>query len=238
MKTPLHISHPRRAGLTLIELFVILLCVVLLIALLQPNICLNSTMRRGRLTDSLSNAKQIALALRMYAGDHDGKFPFALSDGTKLAASDSSNRALEQVMPKYYISKKIFINKRSAWCANPAADTGPGDVNTLKRGQSDWLYVAGLKADANPAWPLIATATASATNLTYTNSYTAKGGLWGGTDAIVGFADGSARPFSGKEMDTTDKNRTFPKRPSNGASIFVPAPDWLSPDSVVLAPEE
>lgn len=235
MKTPLHVCHPRIAGLTLVEVIVIALVAFVLTGFLLPLFTHHSV--KGPITDSLSNCKQVTLALGMYASDHDGKYPSALADGRKLAVGDPSNRVLEQVMPKYATSKKIFINKKSAWCANPVADAGTADANVLKRGQNDWNYVTGLKDDSNPEWPLIATATASATNLTYTNSKTAKGGLWGGTDVVVGYADGSARPLSGNQMDMTDKTRTFPKRKDTGTSIFIATPDWLSAGSTVLAPE-
>ena len=107
----------------------------------------------------------------------------------------------------------------------------------MKRGQNDWLYVSGLKGDSDTEWPLIATATASATNLTYTNTTTAKGGVWGGTDAIVGFVDGSVRQISDSKMDTTDKTRTFPKREDTGGNIFIATPGWLGTGAVILAPE-
>lgn len=235
MKTPLHVSHPRRAGVTLVEVIVIALISLVIMAFVLPMFRQKSS--HSPTMDSLFDAKRINLALRMYADDHDGKFPFALADGSKLAAGIASNRALEQVFPKYTTSKKPFMNKCSAWCANPAADASSDDAFVLKRGQNDWLYVTGLKDDSDAAWPLIATATASANNLTYTNLETAKGGVWHGEDVIVGYADGSARLINGTEMDTTDKTRTFPKRKDTGGNLFIATPGWLNPGSVVLVPE-
>lgn len=235
MKTLLYVSHSRIAGLTLVEVIVIVSIVSVLIGLTIP--CTHGVNKKGLISDSMGNAKQIAVALRIYAEDNDGKFPIALADGKKLTVGDPSNRVFEQLMPKYTTSGKIFMNKRSAWCANPATDTVADDACILKRGQNDWNYVTGLKDDADPAWPLIANATASATNLTYTNTKTAKGGVWGGTDAVVGFVDGSVRLISGTEMNSTDKTRTFPKRKDTGGNLFIATPGWLSPGCVVLVPE-
>lgn len=234
MKTHLPNHHSRRAGLTLIELLVIVAVVVVLVGFLLP--VFTHPCEKGPITDSLSNAKQINLALRMYAGDHNGKFPVR-ADGKPFATGDFSNQAFEQVMPKYCTSKKIFMNKASAWCKDPAVDSGQADAFLLKRGQNDWNYVTGLADDSDKDWPLIATATKSATDLTYTDSKKAKGGLWEGKDVLIGYADGSVRPLSGKEMDRTDKTKTFPKRPDTGANIFIGTPDWLGAGRLILAPE-
>ena len=50
--------------------------------------------KRGPLTDNLSNAKQVAIALRMYADDHENQFP----------------KTLEEIMPKYCTSDKVLWN--------------------------------------------------------------------------------------------------------------------------------
>ena len=235
MKTPNPIHHSRRAGLTLIELIVIIAVIVMLALFSLPTHTHGG--KKGRQTDSLNNAKQITLALRMYADDNGGKFPSIRTDGTSLVPSDPSNRAFEHLIPKNSFSKKIFANKVSAWCRNPVIDTAATDSSTLKQGQNDWNYVAGLSINSDPRWPLIATATASAANLTYSNVMTAKGGVWGGTASIIGFADGSARLLSDGDMNLTDKTKTFPKRPDNGASIFTATEDWLGIGRVILAPE-
>jgi len=43
--------------------------------------------------------------------------------------------------------------------------------------------------------------------------------------------------LSGRDIDLTDKTRTFHKRPDNGANILIPTSDWLGTGSFVLAPE-
>ena len=198
------------------------------------------------MVESLSNAKAFTLAFRMYAEDNGGKFPSTQTDGKPLRPGDASNRAFEHLIPKYSSSKAIFINKASAWCRPPATDTGAADANKLKKGQNDWNYFVGLSSSrlpddrlgpSEPPWPLIATATASATDLTYTKDVNARGGVWGGTDAIVGYTDGSARQIYGADMNLTDPTRTFPKRPDTGASIFIATPEWLGPRCFILAPE-
>jgi hypothetical protein len=137
-------------------------------------------------------------------------------------------------MPAPLSNKKVFFQKKSAWCRDPASAADPA---RLKRGQNDWSYVVGLSVLSAPDWPLIATATASATDLTYTKVTSARGGVWDGTDAIVGCVDGSARHLAADKMNLKDKTKTFPKRPDFEASIFIATPEWLGTGRVILAPE-
>ena len=246
--TPMQIPHlPQRSarartqGFTLIELLVVISIIAILAGFALP--VFTSAQKKGRITDSLSNCKQVNLALRMYAGDNDGIFPNTTATvggtaGTALKDGDFSNRAFENLMPKYSTSKKIFGNKASAYCKSPATDAGVTDANKILKGQNDWLYILGLSDTSDARWPLIATATFSASDLTYRKLSTDKGGVWGGTDAVIGFCDGSARPVSGKEMDTTTEAATFVKQPLDGKSnIFIGTDDWLGKDVKVLIPE-
>ena len=241
MKTPQLRKGARSQGFTLIELLVVISIIAILAGFALP--VFTSAQKKGRVTDSLSNVKQVNLALRMYAGDNDGNFPNTTAPtggtpGIALAAGDFSNKAFENLMPKYTTSKKIFANKASAYCKTPAADTGVADANLIKKGQNDLLYISGLSDISDARWPLIATATKTAADLTYTHVTTEKGGVWGGTDAVLGFCDGSARPVSGKEMDTTTPTATFVKSPEdNKSNIFTGSATWLGTSVLVLIPE-
>ena len=242
--TPMKIRNPRTGahtqGFTLIELLVVISIIAILAGFALP--VFTSAQKKGRITDSLSNCKQVNLALRMYSGDNDGIFPNTAvaaggTAGVPLATGDFSNKAFENLMPKYSTSKKIFGNKGSAYCKTSVPDTLT-DSNNIKKGQNDWMYILGLSDTSDARWPLIATATKSASDLTYTNISTEKGGVWAGTDALIGFCDGSARPVSGKEMDTATATATFVKCPIDpSANMFKGTDEWLGKSSVVLIPE-
>lgn len=60
-------------GFTLIELLVVLAVVGILVALLLP--ALSGAKARAKTTACLNNVRQLAMALQMYAGDHDDQFP-------------------------------------------------------------------------------------------------------------------------------------------------------------------
>ena len=225
---------------TLIELLVVMAIIGILAGFLVP--AMQGAALTGRQTNAMNNARQIGLALRMYAGDNDGQYPATTvpvgsTPGTPLAQGSYSNDAFNNLMPKYTTSKKIFINKNSAYCKTATADTA-GDLNTIKVGQNDWLYMLGLSDTSDARYPLIATATKSASDLTYTNVTSAKGGVWAGTDAVVAFCDGSAKPMSTKDMNLTTPTATFINSPDPaGGNIFTGTETWMGTTVYPLAPE-
>src|SRR5437868_10040965 len=87
---------------TLIELLVVIAIIAVLASIALP--VFSSVQERGAQTKDLANAKQIALACKLYAADHDGKYPD--KDGTvdppvALTASSNSNQAFALLVPQY-----------------------------------------------------------------------------------------------------------------------------------------
>ncbi len=232
--TQLHTTK-RTQGFTLIELLVVISIIAILAGLGLR--AFPAAIKKARLTESTNNAKQILLTVKLFASDNDGAFPSeeAKTPGTALT---TSNGAFTNLIysGKYPIGKGFFINKNSYWCKPAVTDANATEAQTVRKGQCDWMYVLGL-FDASPGtYPLITTATAEG-KLTYASDKTVKGGVWGGTDAIVGFCDGSARPIPEREMDLTNKSATFLKSPINGANMLIGTADWLGTGAIVLAPE-
>ena len=58
---------------TLIELLVVIAIIAVLASIALP--VFSSVQERGAQTKDLSNAKQIALACKLYAADNEGKYP-------------------------------------------------------------------------------------------------------------------------------------------------------------------
>ncbi len=233
MKTTRNIRSLRSQGFTLIELLVVISIIAILAGFALPVFA--SAQKKGRMTDSLSNGKQIGTALKMYAGDHDGAFPATETDGVAaITAASFSNRAYENLMPKYSTSKKIFPNKASAYCKTPVAESSLNS-NKLEQGHNDWGYVMGLVESSDARFPVGCTAPTSAFD--YSTDTTAKGGVWGATNAVIIYVDGSAKL---ETCGVPVSNVAFVPRPDDATKNILSPEDgvWLNTAAnPVLLPE-
>ena len=242
MKIPQLHTTKRTQGFTLIELLVVISIIAILAGLGLK--AFPAAIKKARLAESLSNAKQILTTLKLYAVDNEGAYPATAvstdggtTAGAALAAGDFSNKAFDNIISKYNIGKTFFLNRNSTYCKGSKVDTNAADSKILGKGQNDWLYVVGMSDTTNGNWPLIATATKSAAEFTYTSDKTALGGVWEGTDAIIGFCDASAKPAGQKDMNQASPTATFVKSPIDGKNIFTGTAEWLGEKVIILAPE-
>src|SRR4029450_10982502 len=113
-----------QSAFTLIELLVVITIIAILASIALP--VFNGVTERANQTKDLSNAKQIGLALKLFASDNNGAFPSKApaadyNSGTDLAAGDVSNDAFWWLFPSYLKSEDIFTAAGSKWSpANPA----------------------------------------------------------------------------------------------------------------------
>ena len=191
------------AAFTLIELLVVIAIIAVLASIALP--VFTSVQIKGAQTKALSNGKQIALALRLYASDNNGTYPSYLvdADGTPTTnpptAVSSSNDAFCQLFPNYIKSEAIFWLSKSKWCSTGSPDEAQDSTltvpsgETLKSGENEWAYVLGLNESSNPAVPLLADGfiTGGETSHRYSKDQTVQGGVWKGVNAIVIRADSS-----------------------------------------------
>jgi prepilin-type N-terminal cleavage/methylation domain-containing protein len=63
-------------GFTLMELLVVIAIVAILAALLLP--ALSGAKQKGKGAECINNHRQIGIALRLWSGDYEGKFPWAV----------------------------------------------------------------------------------------------------------------------------------------------------------------
>jgi prepilin-type N-terminal cleavage/methylation domain-containing protein len=235
------------SAFTLIELLVVIAIIAILASIALPAFSL--VQERGKQTKDMSNGKQIALALKQFATDHDGVFPNKqpaadYNTATTLAAGDTSNLAFWWLFPTYLTSEDVFVVAGSAWSPNPPdnkidpAGAG-GRTDTLKAGECAYYYISGLTDTSNPQFPLLGDAGKAAGKQEYTNVQTDKGGVWKGKKAIIAFVDGSGRPMT--VDDQTVVTASFVKRPGQAYNITdnaQPATEgWLGTANLVLVPQ-
>lgn len=161
------------------------------------SICLpvfNSVAVRGPQTKALAQAKQIGLALKIFAGDNDGRYPAAGVPVEMTSAPANSNAAFACLFPTYTTSEQIFGNPLSAYQTRRPDDVidNPSvfpPVKTLAPGENVYAYVMGLTDKSSPVSPLVVDGTDGTGH--YRTDPKSLGGVWKGERAIVIHLDNS-----------------------------------------------
>jgi len=227
---------------TLIELLVVISIIAVLAGIALP--VFSGVQERAAQTEALANGKQIALALKLYATDNDGRFPSDTLDadlqpsGTEVT---DSNTALAQLIPDYIQTESIFAIGKSEWSPsapderidNPLVST---PVNSLEAGENHWAYMLNLTDTSNAAYPLLADGFAVGTtpaDPAYTSDQTLPGGVWKGKKAIVIKAD-----TSGSIEKCNDQFKVVRKGVPNTPNLFVSdnANDWMGAANQMVNP--
>ncbi len=143
----------------------------------------------------MAQAKQIGLALKLFASDHEGVYPRSGLPDMLGAEIKNSNAAFAVLFPVYLKNEMIFGNKLSAYQTrqpdNQIDDPYTGKpVKTLEPGENVYAYVAGLNDEDQPLAPLVIDGTDGTGH--YTTDPKKRGGVWEGKQAIVVHPDNSA----------------------------------------------
>jgi|SRR4051812_2338292 prepilin-type N-terminal cleavage/methylation domain-containing protein len=237
------------AAFTLIELLIVITIIAVLAGIALP--AYNGVKERGDQTKDLSNAKQIALALRQFAIDNNGAYPNkqpdAKANGDYSAAASTipttSNDAFWWLFPNYLQSEQIFAVTGSAYTPgnpdNKLDAAGTARVETLKKGENTFAYVTGLTDTSNSTFPVIADGFAAGTtpaNPAYTTNKASPGGVWAAKKAVVVLCDSSGQIM---RVDTASKQVQRTNSAGTKVNMFSgAATDWFDPvANPVLNPE-
>jgi len=226
-----HAVASREGGFTLIELLVVIAIIAILASIALP--VFSSVQERGKQTKDMSNAKQIATACKVFAGDHDGKFPY--QDGrvdppVDLVAADTSNQAFASLIPDYVSQEKIFYLGGSAWSPTVPDENTAAAGDRVEAGTNNFAYMRGLSDTDNPSYPLVFDAPEAAAT-TYALTPGTPGGVWKGKKAVVIHTDVSA---SLEKVDPATRKILGPTGGAAPADILVPdagPPVWMDPAS-------
>jgi prepilin-type N-terminal cleavage/methylation domain-containing protein len=212
-KTSIMKTNRNLAAFTLIELLVVVAIIAILAGLAVP--AFTGVLLAGKQTRAANNARQIGLALRLYAGDNDGNYPAKKNSyGEDIR---SSNDVFRSLVPTYLDNEGVFAVGGSK--AGPGTDGDITDAaHIVARGENHWAYVDGLGSTSNSNWPLIVDHT-DGTGY-YTNQEGVLGGTWKGTKTVVLRADISAHvvPMAGA-----------------GSRRFIPRPDDKTKNALAVS---
>ncbi len=184
--TPLPPTKSRRPYIPHLASWIVgILVFLMLVGLMMPvthSVCVKSPQ-----TKALAQAKQIGLALKLFASDNDGQYPRAGLPAMLGAEVKDSNTAFAVLFPTYVQNEMLFANKLSAYqTRQPDNQISPYDGKpgkTLEPGENVYAYFAGLTDKPDDTTPLIVDGTDGTGH--YTTDAKKRGGVWKGARAIV-----------------------------------------------------
>ncbi len=135
-------------GIVVIVVGVVIFAAIFLIAILAAVAlpAFSRTTERAHQVRAISNARQIALGLRVHAADNNGTYPDAL-----LPDAGSSNEVFGILFKQGYLEdEKVFGCPSSPYQPDGNIGTDPDFLNALEAGENHWAMTRGL-SDSSPA---------------------------------------------------------------------------------------
>jgi hypothetical protein len=199
----------------------------------------SSASKQSLQNKALQQSKGIFYGLKMFATDHNGRFPTVVEEdfdsaGEHAPAITDANHAYANIVPTYVQSENPFQVSVSVYCHDASGKeiTAANDFSVrgkvLIPGCNHWAYVLGLKDTADPAFPLIADGFAggpgAVTDPVYAEISSHYGGAWSGVNAIVVRCDGSSSLLPVDRRSLTVRRTDKPT-----ANLFTPGTDPIDP---------
>ncbi|MEY4483308.1 MAG: hypothetical protein RL693_760 [Verrucomicrobiota bacterium] len=175
---------------------------------------------QGKITLAINNCKQIIISLRLYADDHDGKYPDFMVPNAR-----NSNEAFRLLFKEGVLeTESIFGCGLSPYKPDGNIGTAPDFLEAVKAGENHWAMTKGLTDAWEGSLPLVFENPSDASwppgwNVTETKEIKAiPGRAWSGGKVIIGFNDSSI------EVLELEKNKgpNVRLKPMKDGKLFFP----------------
>lgn len=176
----------------------------------------------GYQTATAGYCKQISTALRIYAAEHNGKFPD--SHESKPSTANEVFRLL--IREGVLDDERIFGAKLSPFVPDNNLGAEPDFLEAVKPGENHWAMTKGLNDESKALTPLVFENPASPTWPPKWNADAAgaaksvRGRAWKGGKVIVGYCDSSVTPI---QLEATKGSNLAPARDASGKDAFTSA---------------
>lgn len=214
------------AGFSLIELLVVIAIIAILAGTAMP--ALQQALLTGKQTQALGHARQIGMALRLYANDCDGQFPSQQSNPEESITT--ANDAFRLLVTNGYVETESIFAVPGSKAGGKADNKIDTPAQILARGENHWAYVAGLNSSSNSNWPLIVDHTDGSGF--YSDQENDLGGTWKGRKGLVIRADSSAQMI---QLKGVGRKRFLPRH--NDVRLnALQVRDYMGDDAKLLEP--
>ncbi len=231
------------AAFTLIELLVVITIIVVLVSIAFP--VFNTVTERANQTKDLSNIRQVGVALKLFASDHEGSYPVTRDPQDSSSGEiTTANQAFRELFPSYITNEEVFAVKGSAYTRSlpdNRIDQNPSGGNyaqTLRAGENSYSYIRNLSETSNAAFPVVADGFANPIGNppVYSTDKTQKGGVWSAKRAIVLNCDGSV---SNLVCDPAKKAPVHTSVSGQKVNLFDTSDptNWLGASNTAVNPE-
>jgi hypothetical protein len=187
------VTPPKKPRITWLQVLVGVTALLLLTSLLVPT--RSRFAARGNITKGISNARQIVMALKLYASDHDGKYPDAA-----LADPKNANEVFRILFKEETIESEaaeaVFGCPVSPFVPDGKIGSSKDRSKALDAGENHWAIMRGLEDYMSGNIPLVFENPAKATWPPMWNpdakGTPTRGRAWS-TGIIMGMNDGGAQ---------------------------------------------
>lgn len=210
---PMRGFHSAKAGLWMGYLTTL---IFLATALLNPPT--SRIAQRGNQTRAISHCRQIITALRLYASDHNGKYPDAAPSKPRTA-----NEAFRLLFTGGQVEdEQIFGSPLSVFQPDGNIGHPPDYLEAVKPGENHWAITKGLDDNAPGSYPLVYE---NPTEATWPPKWSPSlmgtgkpGRTWPGGKVIIGMNDGSV---SLQKLASDKGERVGLPSTSSGLDLFT-----------------